>query len=111
LENISRVVDALDDRQFPDVRFAAAFVLRTWLSRNADYAAELRRILSAEKGYAKPKVEAMLGLLHDFSAGELDDAKTYAKLIEYLNHDNLPIRDLASWHLYQMVPGAKESIP
>ena len=33
------------------------------------------------------------------------------KLIDYLNHDNLPIRYLASWHLYQMVPGAKQTMP
>jgi hypothetical protein len=110
LDAIPSLVDALDDRQHPDVRGTAAFTLRHWTSRNADYDLELYRTLYEKKGYAKEKAEIIMRLLHSFSDAELAKPETYQLLIGYLDHENLVIRDLAIWHLALLLPQGTQKI-
>src|SRR5262249_20253003 len=48
--------------------------------------------------------ETVLQLLHSFGETELAQPETYQTLIDYLDHDLLPIRGLAYWHLQRLVP-------
>jgi len=111
LAAVAGLVDALEDRQNPEVRGTAAVALRHWTSRNADNDLELYRTLYEKKGYSREKAEIIMRLLHSFSEAELNNPGTYQTLIGYLNHDNLAIRDLAFWHLYQLVPEGAKQIP
>jgi hypothetical protein len=104
LDDVPHVVDALEDRQHPEVRIAAAHALRQWMSRNGDQDLDLYRTLYEKKGYSKEKAEIIMRLLHSFSEAELADPKTFEMLIGYLNHDNLAVRELAVWHLSRLAP-------
>jgi hypothetical protein len=58
--------------------------------------------------YSAGQAEIVLQLLHSFSDIDRDRRETYESLIAYLEHDKLPIRELAKWHLYRMVAAAKD---
>jgi len=38
----------------------------------------------------------------------LEKPETFELLIAYLRHDKPAIRELASWHLYRLVPASKD---
>jgi hypothetical protein len=109
LDALPALVDALD-RQHAEVRRAAAFALRQWASRSPEYDQELYRTLHEKKGYSKEKAELIVRLLHTFSADDLTSAKTYEMLTANLVHENLAIRELASWHLSRLVPDGAKTI-
>jgi hypothetical protein len=104
MDAIPYVVDALEDRQFPEVRAAASAALQNWIARSADHEMELYRTFQEKKGFSKEKADIIMQLLHDFSPADAADRKTYATLINYLDHDNLAIRQLALWHLIRLAP-------
>ena len=47
-------------------------------------------------------------LLH--SPFDLDRPETYDALIAYLRHSRLPVRELARWHLYRLVPAGRKIV-
>jgi hypothetical protein len=104
IDAVPHLIDALEDRQYPEVRGTAVFVLRNWISHSADHDMELYRTLQDKKGFSKEKAEIIMRLLHDISEADAADPKTYETLIGYLDHDNLAIRELAYWHLSHLVP-------
>jgi hypothetical protein len=54
------------------------------------------------------EAETILQLLHSYGEDELARPETYETLIAYLNHDKLPVRGLANWHLVRLVPAGKD---
>ncbi len=104
LDAVPHLVDALEDRQHFEVRWAARYALQHWMSRHADHDLELFRLLQELTGYSRENAAIVLGLLHTFSEVAGADPKTYQTLIEYLNHDKLAVRELASWHLTLLAP-------
>ena len=111
LDASPHVVGALENREHPEVRGTAAYALRHWIARSRDHDLELYRVLCEQKGYSREKAAIIMGLLHGFSDAALAEPQTYATLIDYLNHENLAIRELAFWHLAHMVPeGAKKIV-
>jgi pSer/pThr/pTyr-binding forkhead associated (FHA) protein len=103
LEEIPLLVDFLEDRQHSEVRGAARHALQVWLSRRPDSQAELARILK-DKRYAQEKAALIGHLLCKIPDTALKSPNTYQNLIGYLDHENLIVRDLAFWHLAQLVP-------
>jgi hypothetical protein len=110
LDQVLHLTDALENRQYPEVRGAAAFALRHWMSRSADHDLELYRLLHERKGYLREKAEIIMHLLHSVSEADAAKPETYQKLVGYLDHENLAIRDLAFWHLTLLVPEGAKSI-
>lgn len=98
------LVDCLDNRDHADVRGTSAFVLRQWIARSRQDELDLFTTLCERKFYAPEKAELILQLLHTFSEKEIAQPDTYDRLIGYLNHDNLAVRDLALWHLALLAP-------
>ena len=47
---------------------------------------------------------AVLQLLHSVGVEDLAKPETYDLLLAYLNHERLPVRELARWHLARLVP-------
>lgn len=97
IDALPQLVDALEDRVHVEVRSAARIALQAWISRSVEHRLELYHTLFERKGYAKDKAQIVMELLHGISASAAQQPETYQKLIDYLNHENLVIRDMA-WH-------------
>jgi hypothetical protein len=104
LDALPELVLALEDRGRALVRGAAAFTLQRWMSRGPDYELELYRSLQEKNKYAKEKAEIILQLLHPFSQADRGRPETYQRLIGLLEHDSLPVRELALRQLTELVP-------
>jgi pSer/pThr/pTyr-binding forkhead associated (FHA) protein len=110
LDALVELAQALEDGRRPLVRSTAIHALRHWISRGPDYELELYRALQEKKKYAKEKAETIVQLLHLFSPADVRRPETYQRLIGLLDHDSLPVRELALWHLTQMVPQGLKTI-
>jgi hypothetical protein len=102
INDIDRVMQALDDPRRAEVRRAAAFALRHWISADAGRDRLLYNFLVDQLKYSKHHSATVLQLLHSAFAAE--EPETYETLIEYLRHDKLAIRELAWRHLSRLVP-------
>jgi hypothetical protein len=108
LDNLTRVLDALDDEKHFDTRVQAIQSLRHWLGETAEHDKQLREVLTQQKRYTASQAETVLQLLHGFTERELADATLRSTLVEYLNHTRLPIRQLAHFTLYNLVPEGRK---
>jgi len=83
-------------------------IVRHWLGRCPGNDQKLYELLtSPAQGYTAAQARTILQLLFGFAADDLNRPETYEVLIEYLIHDQPPIRNLAAWHLVRMVPQGK----
>ena len=102
INDIDRVVQALDDPRRAEVRRAAALALRQWIGSDTGRDRLLYHFLMDQLKYSKHHSATVLQLLHNALAP--DEPETYETLIEYLRHDKLAIRVLAWRHLSRLVP-------
>lgn len=103
IDDIDRVMQALEDPRHAEARKAAVIALRHWIADDAGHDRRLYRFLMDRRGYTKAQAATVLQLLHSaFAAGEPD---TYETLIAYLRHEKLAIRELAWRQLSRLVPG------
>jgi hypothetical protein len=110
LEAAPALIDCLEDRNHSDVRGATAFVLRQWIARGRSDERTLHATLCDRKLFPPEKADIVLGLLHSFSREDVARPQTYDRLVGYLNHDNLAVRDLALWHLALLTPDIARDI-
>jgi hypothetical protein len=111
LDAVPQLIEALEDRVHPEVRGSSPYALRHWMARNREQDAELYRMLIERRAYPKEKAAILMRLLHDVSEADASKPETYETLIDYLNHENLSIRELAFWHLAHLVPEGANTIP
>jgi len=90
-----------NERQFAEVRRAAVVALRHWMSRDAENGRKLFE--AVKKVYSSSTAEIVHHLLHGFSQAQLQQPAVYANLIAYLQHADLPVRELAFSHLRGLV--------
>src|SRR5262249_21792794 len=57
-----------------------------------------------QKQYPPQQAETVLQLLHGYTEQDAADRALRATLVDYLNHERLPIRELAHWQLMQIMP-------
>jgi pSer/pThr/pTyr-binding forkhead associated (FHA) protein len=109
LDALPPLLEALDEArpEYPEVRGAAAFALQRWLSHHADNAAELVRVLQEKRGYPREKALLILELLHELPADAAARPETYQRLLDYLEHEERVIRQLAHGHLVRLVPAGR----
>ncbi|MBM4071512.1 MAG: hypothetical protein FJ271_21645 [Planctomycetes bacterium] len=100
--------DAMDPRKFYDVRQSAVQSLQSWISYYRD--GEYRLFDMLKKKYRPGEAESLMELLHStyYTPQNIARPETYEVLIHYLNNDLLPIRELAAWHLYRLVPAGRD---
>jgi hypothetical protein len=108
LDNLPKVLDALDDERHPDTRFYAIQSLRHWLGERADHDKQLVDVLVKQKKYTPSQAETVVQLVHGFTEKELGDPTLRGTLGEYLNHARLPIRQLAHTLLSLLVPEGRK---
>jgi hypothetical protein len=102
INDIDRVMQALDDPRQSETRKLAVIALRHWIGDAAGRDERLYRFLMDRQSYSKAQAATVLQLLH--SALPADEPDTYETLIAYLRHEKLAIRELAWWHLSRLVP-------
>jgi hypothetical protein len=110
LDDLSSLMGALDQDNFPDVRYAAAQTMQAWIASSRDAEYRLHKLFQDRYGLL-PAV-TLMSLLHNtfYSEQAQKDPTTYDSLIGYLDNDLMPIRELAAFHLYRLVPSAASSI-
>lgn len=102
VNDIDRVVQALDDPRHAEARKAAVSALRHWIGDAARRDRRLYHYLVDRLNYSKEQSATVLQLLHGGLAA--DDPETYETLLSYLRHDKLAIRELAWRQLLHLVP-------
>jgi hypothetical protein len=112
VDDLAGMIDALGDAKHADARETAVEALRHWIGRQAGQDLLLYNFLKNKnkKKYSDAHAAILLHLLHRHSDLQLTQPDTYEVLIAYLRHDKLPIRVLAQWHLYRLVPGARSIV-
>jgi hypothetical protein len=109
LDDLPRLFGALSNPD-PGIRDLAVIVLRHWLGR-ADHHDEalyeyVRKLPNDQFSEADAKM--LLQLLYGLNEEERSLPEVYTALIASLRHQDLPIRELARWHLYRLVPAGKD---
>ena len=110
INDISKLVDALSNEKYRDVRLVAIGVLRHWLELRPDHDLKLFELLRDQKKYSEGQAAIVMHLMHDFAEDQIANPATYDTLIEYLRNDKLPIRELAYWQLSRLVPEGEKKI-
>ena len=83
-------------------------IVRHWLGRCPGHDQKLYAVLtSPAQGYSSTTARTIMQLLFGFEPEDLKQPETFEVLIEYLAHDQAPIRNLAAWHLVRLVPQGK----
>jgi hypothetical protein len=108
LDDIPRLGKALREAKHSDVWENGILALRHWIGRAPGQDQILYHALIQERKLKPVHAETVLQLLHSFGDTELAQAETYQTLIDYLDHELLPIRGLAYWHLERLAPAGKE---
>ena len=102
-DDLSGLLDALENKSHPEVRLAALDDLRHWIGRSGEHPSLLYQTLLKRK-YTAGQAKTFIQLLHSFTDRQLARPETYELLIDYLKNDRLGIRELAYWHLLRLVP-------
>jgi len=106
-DDIAAMWKALDSDKNSAQRLVAVEALRQWIGRKAGQDAVLARMLVRAEKYTPEHASTVLQLLHSYGQKSIDDPITYEVLIADLEHDKLPIRELAAWHLYRLAPAGR----
>jgi hypothetical protein len=108
VDDLPGLTDALADTHSPVTREAAIVALRHWIGRGPEQDRALYRFLVQHQKYPETLADTVMQLLH--SPFDLDRPETYDALIAYLRHSRLPVRELARWHLYRLVPAGRKIV-
>ncbi len=107
LDQLGGLTEALGHKA-PDVRETAVVALRHWIGRGAGQDLKLYDFLQKSEKFSPAHAEAAVDLLHSYGDVDLRKPETYEVLIAYLRHPRPAVRELASWHLYRLVPAGKD---
>jgi hypothetical protein len=110
VQDMPRLVDALDMPERSDLRGVAASELKRWLGQQTGRESELYRLLSGAKRYPPEEARSFIQLLHPPREDEVTDPRTYERLIANLKHPQLAVRELAATLLYELAGEAAEAI-
>jgi hypothetical protein len=107
IDDVDDLIEALGNDRYADVRMAAIDALRFWLAQDRDHDhAFYSRVV---KRYGERPADILIGLLlFNYSPQALSHHETYQEWIDFLNNPLLPVRQLAAWHLYQVVPAGRD---
>lgn len=106
-DQLPRLGKVMRETHHADVWDSGILALRQWISRGPGQDEKLYKGLIDTKQFTPLEAETILQLLHSPGEEELKRPETYQMLIGYLGHDKLPIRALAYWHLYRLVPACR----
>lgn len=90
----------------PEVRLATTRALQRRISPGTEADLKLYNTLLEAK-HPVGQAQIIMELLHGFRGAALTRPETYEALINYLQHQQPAIRELAAWNLYALVPQGK----
>jgi hypothetical protein len=108
LDDLAHLSQAARETKYPDVLENAIIAFRHWIGRKPGQDQILYNRLIEVSKYKPVHAETIMQLLHSFGDEQLARPETYQTLIDYLDHEILPIRALAHWHLVRLVPAGKK---
>lgn len=106
IDDISSLLELLEQEAVPELRFWAVNALRLWVAAGREHDYKLFELLRPK--HRLIDAETIISLLHDLDDRDVANPDTYDLLINYLNHTQLPVRELAIWHLYTLVPAGQK---
>ena len=89
------------DQVEASIRTTALFCLQDWLRRNGQLKEVFARKLSQRFGYPTGVASQLVRLMAPIPEAERAKAATYQELIDLLDHDDVGLRHVAFWQLYQ----------
>jgi hypothetical protein len=107
VDDLPRVLAGLSDPKHADLRDHTVLVLRNWIGRGPGQVEKLYAALRKAK-FSEVQANSVLRLLFGFTEEEQAAPVTYELLIHYLKHSKLPVRELARWHLFRLVPAGRD---
>ncbi len=107
VDELPRVLDALNDKDHADTRAMAILVLRNWLGREAGQSAHLYDYLTKSEKYTPIQARNLLYMLKGIEPEKRRQPETFSLLIPALNHNKLAMRELAHWHLVRLAPAGR----
>lgn len=90
----------------PEARLAATRALQRRISAGSEADLKLYQALLEAK-HPAGQAQIIMELLRGFGGAALTRPETYEALINYLQHQQPAIRELAAWNLYALVPRGK----
>jgi hypothetical protein len=108
LDYLDRVLDALADAKHADVRESAVLALRHWIGRGPGQDLKVYNALTERHKLTPRQAEIVLQLLHSPDEDQRREPALYERLIAGLRSSQLPIRELAYWHLTRLAPAGKK---
>jgi hypothetical protein len=108
IDDVGTLIDLLGQEGEPALRITAIEVLHNWIAAARDSEYKLYELLKGK--YRGFEADAIMALLHGFSPQDLGNPDTFESLIGALDHPQLPVRELANWRLYTLMPAAHQKI-
>jgi hypothetical protein len=106
LDELSSVIEALEQEPAQDLRWSATESLRNWIAAGRDNDYKLYDLLKSK--YRAFEADTIMTLLHGFNEKDLANPDAYELLVGYLNHPQMPIRELAYLNLVRLVPAGQK---
>jgi hypothetical protein len=107
LDDMPRLVAALENPKSFDVRDQAILALRNWIGRQPGQITKLFEFLTKERKFTPVQGRTIIQLLRGFDDDDRKDPVLYQLLIDGLEFAPLPIRELAHWHLDRLAPAGQ----
>ena len=101
IDDLSSLLDALGSDK-SEQRLAAVETLALWIASTRDNDYKLAGAVGERLNVLD--TETVMSLLHGISETAATRPDTYQSLIGFLVHNQLPVRELAAWNLYRLVP-------
>jgi hypothetical protein len=108
LGQFSSMVDALEDPSSSEMRYAAAAALAHFVAAKPGNDQLVYNQLKDRKG--DQGADQILALLHGFSDAQLNEPRTYERLIDALKSNDTSLRSLAGWRLRLADPEGADRI-
>ncbi len=107
LDDLSRLMRVLNNKDHADTRDMAILVLRHWLGREPGQSIRLYEHLTKIETYTPIQAKNFIYLCNGLEAEKRRQPATYDLLIRALDHGKMPMRELARWHLVRLAPDGK----
>jgi hypothetical protein len=111
LDDVPRLVAALENPKSGEVRDHAVLALRNWIGREPGQLTKLYTYLTKEKKYTPVQGRTVVQLLRGFDDADRKEPNLYQLLIDGLEFSPLvSIRELANWHLQRLAPAGQKIV-
>jgi len=110
LDEVEKLLGVLANPHHADARDHAILVLRHWAGRSPGQLKKLQATITGPLGYTPVQAKNFLHLLIGLTDQEKKQEGSLEFLVDLLNHRQLPVRELARWHLVRLIPEGQDIV-